>query len=339
MCYAKPGPRCDSVAKKRLAVAEQRFAADPSDQNQYLLDARKHDYFLTRSGIQDLRDQGKGEYADRFQQKRDDLIAESKFLSQRTNSGKWSQVPLKEMDSGALTMALLEAAEDESIDWGTSSPKDFRRAINMATFWHRDQTRANRGNLPRTPYIEHPLRNAMRAYRWGCTDGETMTAIVLHDTVEDCANQIANDESLGPHEARAKALSKIKGVFGEPVASIVECVSNPIRDRKMTKEEKRIAYRDHVRESISDPKVFVTKFADFADNAGGLHHNYIEGQEGMVVSMYKKYSLVVPEFRTAYENLRNDLPMGSAYRLRRTLAKVEHNLSRLGQRLSEDGHL
>lgn len=339
MCYAKPGPRCDSEARKRLDVAEKAYAANPSDQNEKRLKHRRHDFFLTKDGIQHLRDEGRSDFADQFEKKRENLIQESKFLADRSSRGKWSDIPLKEMDPGALSMALMEASEDETIDWGTSSPERFQRAINAATFWHRDQTRANRAGFPRTPYIEHPLRNALRAYRLGCTDGETLTAIVLHDTIEDCAHKIAGNKDLDAHEARAEATRKLTAMFGENTVHIVSKVSTPIPDKPLSKPEKRIWYRDHVENTIHEPKVFVTKFVDFADNAGGLHHNYIKGQEGMVISMYTKYSMAMPVFKEAYEKVRHDLPVGSTYKLRAAIASVERNLNRLGERLREDGHV
>lgn len=337
MCYAKPGPRCESVARERLAIAQRLHAFNPTDETKKTVDQRRHDFYLTKAGIQELRNLGKDDLADKFSLKREGLIKESKFLQERYRKGKWSEIPLKEMDPGALTMALLDASQDEYIEWGTSSRGDFHRAINAASFWHRDQTRKNRAGFPVTPYIEHPLRGALRAYRWGCNDGETLTAIVLHDTIEDCAPKITGNSDLDPHESREKATEKITEIFGPEVSRIVEGVSNPIPMRKMTKAEKREAYCQHLREVLDDPKVFLTKFTDFADNAGGLHHNYIPGQEGMVTSMHTKYSMAMPIFKESYEKVKDRLPMGSNYQLVVVMGKIENNLARLGERLKEDG--
>lgn len=327
------------MTEERLASAQRSYDRHPNDHNARKLEHAKHDYYLTKVGIQSLVDQGRQDYADRFAKKRERLIQESRFLKERNNNGKWSNIPLKEMDPGALTMALLEAADDPSIDWGTSSPRDFSRAINAATFWHRDQTRANRAGFSRTPYIEHPLRNALRAYRWGCTSGEVLTSIVLHDTIEDCADKINGEKMDDPHMARKEATHKLNDMFGENTTHIVTQVSNPIPDSPMTKAEKRIAYCQHLKETLHEPSVYVVKLADYLDNAGGLHHNYIQGQEGMVISMHTKYSMALPIFKDYYEKVKDEIPMGSNFKIRKALAQVEFNLTRLGERLREDGHI
>jgi (p)ppGpp synthase/HD superfamily hydrolase len=60
----------------------------------------------------------------------------------------------------------------------------------MASFLHRKQTRFVRGDLPRVPYIEHPLRVALRLVRWGVPDAELIAAALLHDVVEDCSTEL-----------------------------------------------------------------------------------------------------------------------------------------------------
>jgi (p)ppGpp synthase/HD superfamily hydrolase len=180
----------------------------------------------------------------------------------------------------------------------------------VATFLHRHQTRANRKNLPRTPYIEHPLRNALRSVRWGCADQDVIVAAIMHDTVEDCAPDILTHyvghpepELLSEAERREVALGWMLRDFGPEVARIVEAVSNPLRDESgMSKERKRELYAEHVAEAIrADAKVFVVKFADFVDNALGLPHNAVEGNEGMIERLALKYLPVASVFEREYE--------------------------------------
>lgn len=60
-----------------------------------------------------------------------------------------------------------------------------KSAIALATTLHENQSRGARETLKRTPYIEHPLRNAIRLIRLGNAEQDVIFANVLHDTVED----------------------------------------------------------------------------------------------------------------------------------------------------------
>lgn len=219
-------------------------------------------------------------------------------------------VRLKEMDSGALTLTLLSDVRGlekaGEVDYDTVFG-----ALDAATFLHLHQTRENRKNLPRTPYIEHPLRNTIRAVRWGCKDQDVLVATLLHDTVEDCADEIItfylgrkDTDSLDSHTKREMALDWVEQSFGSEVRRLVHAVSNPVSDgRKRTEREKHEAYVDHVSESIEDDaKVFLVKFADFVDNAVGLPHNNVEGNREAVTRRARKYLLAVDVFEREYES-------------------------------------
>lgn len=220
-------------------------------------------------------------------------------------------IKLKEMDSGALTLALLgdirRLEKEGEVDYDT-----VLSALDAATFLHLDQTpRGNRKNLPRTPYIEHPLRNTIRAARWGCTDQDVLVSTLLHDTVEDCADKIVSyylgrddADSLSEESKRELALGWVEDVFGPEVHHLVHAVSNEVGDgTKKTEQEKHENYASHVRDSIQgDAKVFLVKFADFVDNAVGLHHNNIEGNRAAVSRRARKYLPVVDIFEKEYES-------------------------------------
>lgn len=204
----------------------------------------------------------------------------------------FADTPLKDMDGGALALAIQEASPSEPV----------RRALAAASFLHRNQTRANRGTLPRTAYFEHPGRNCLRAIRWGVNDPELISAIILHDVAEDCAAEIAgtfmNRPGAGPERARGLALSWIIEGWGVETARLVAAVSNPVPSaEKLTKEQKRRRYAEHVREAITgDAAVFIVKFTDFVDNASGLHHNDTGANKGMVAHLAAKYLPLVDIF-------------------------------------------
>lgn len=208
-------------------------------------------------------------------------------------------LPLKTMDSAALTLAILEATGNDPLVFN---------AIRDATFLHRNQTRANRGQLERTSYIEHPLRGALRLIRWGVTDRDLIIAAILHDTVEDCAADILihflsiDPSEISEAEARAYAADWIRITYGIGAATLVMAVTNEFPVPGATRAERAAAYVEHARAGIcSDVRVFLVKFTDYMDNAAGLYHNDVPGNRGMVVRLAGKYLPMADVFEDARE--------------------------------------
>lgn len=188
---------------------------------------------------------------------------------------------LKDLNADSLTTVLLHNVKD--------LPPPEVEAIASAASWaaklHRKDWRKNpvvrSDGTPsegRTPYIVHPLRNTVRISRWGVSDSEVLVASLLHDTVEDHADDIAKeakDYRRGDHEHnREVALREIEKRYGSRVRSIVHAVSNPILPRDMPREESNRIYASHVKEAIeTNHAVFLVKFSDFVDNALSMHHN------------------------------------------------------------------
>ncbi|MEH0110806.1 hypothetical protein V6N00_13930 [Tersicoccus sp. MR15.9] len=194
------------------------------------------------------------------------------------------------MSAADLHIALL----DETV--GMNGNGRIAVAAHHAAFLHRNQTRANRGTLDRTPYVEHPLRNALRLVRWGVRDVEVIIAAILHDVVEDCAPHIAahflghSPTTVPHHQLRAAALGWIADVHGVQVASLVEAVSMPALPRDITPEWRRLLYAAHVDEAVSgNAAVLLLKFSDYVDNALGLHHNNVPANRRMVTKLARKY--------------------------------------------------
>lgn len=205
--------------------------------------------------------------------------------------------PLKKLDPALLTVALLNEANRSKMNGELVF-----EAISFAALMHEGQTRANRENLPRTPYIEHPLRNAIRVLRWECSSQDVVLATILHDVVEDCSRKFVKKYKLTdsiPDQSEASArqamLDYISDVFGEEVARVVNQVSNPIPENKnMTREEKHLYYFANVVEKIrNDPNTLLVKFTDFVDNATGLYHNDFPAK----FNLARKYRPLVAVFR------------------------------------------
>jgi len=181
-------------------------------------------------------------------------------------------------------------------------------AIQVASYLHRtDVRRGARGKSINPPYIEHPLRVAIRLFRYfDVKNPDTLIAAILHDTVEDHAPEFGDFEGGTnyrdkPEVARQAALEFISDNFGYAVASIVEDVSNPIPEGTPTKEEKIAAYQEHVsRISYGGGAGIILKFSDFVDNAGSLHHHY-EYDDKSAQYFVKRYAGLIPIYRDTFK--------------------------------------
>ena len=215
---------------------------------------------------------------------------------------KIASLPLKEMEASLLRTAILShIAPSYRADINCASiVAQVEAAIDIASYAHRSQTRQNRGEMPKVHYVEHPLRNALRALRYGVIDPATITAIILHDVVEDCAAIVAVELcgaslGLGEEEYRRTAHLYFFETFGLQVARIVAALTNGLRPDGLTRDEKNARYVEHVLAEIGDPRVFVAKYVDFVDNALSLHHSV---NPAMVKRLATKYLMLVEPFRT-----------------------------------------
>lgn len=222
--------------------------------------------------------------------------------------------PLKKLDSAQLTILLQRMVLDKPKNFDFS---EVQNAIELASHLHDGQTRANRGNLPRTPYIEHPLRNAIRLLRWGVKEQDTVIAAVLHDVVEDAPKKIYEivygvkaPKDITEEELRDIAVKFIADTFGAEVARIVLAVSNGILPKGVTREARYGIYLNHVRDAITDDiAVFLVKLSDFVDNAAGLYHNDFGANREKIVGMATKYLPVVPAFETELHKIKHTIDL------------------------------
>jgi hypothetical protein len=210
---------------------------------------------------------------------------------------------LKQMEGSLLAQAITSSVALLTDD--VEEQRKVAHALALASYLHRSDTRANRGNLPRDTYITHPLRNTLRLIRYGCKDIQVLIASILHDTVEDHALDIVTDILSAPapegeEEARRFALEYYAEAFGDKVAFIVKQVSTPLNEPGLSKDEKRLRYAHHLDAALDDPGVFLVKISDFVDNAVGLYHN--TGSPGMVSHLTKKYLQVTGFFLTRLSN-------------------------------------
>ena len=133
------------------------------------------------------------------------------------------------------------------------------RALELATRLHAGDRRQ------REPYANHLLRVAIRIITYyGVRDADIVCAALLHDTVEDHADELADDGG------QQEALTALASQFGNRVAELVAAVTNPPHEPGRDRHEQ---YREHVAASLeANPWARVIKTSDFTDNGVGLIH-------------------------------------------------------------------
>ena len=244
-------------------------------------------------------------------------------------------VALKDMTASELGNCLVGAGRQLGFN-----AKTLESAIALATSLHENQSRGARGTLKRTPYIEHPLRNAIRLIRLGNAEQDVIIANVLHDTVEDgsvdfvkkFAEDRFTDGRIDEVQARAMLEDYIEKRFGGRVLNAVHKVTNEYFSRRqwseLTQEEKADLYLNHVRNSIkNDPDALLVKVSDFIDNATGLYHSDVKGREKRTLRQAKKYLPVASVFRDEIHNV-SDLHVSDEGR-REILLKMDRTEIRL----------
>lgn len=203
------------------------------------------------------------------------------------------QIPLKEMDAAQLVFELSRQVESQVLD------RDgiVMSAAMIATYLHRNQTRSVRGDLPRVPYIEHPMRNALRAIRFGKTDPQLIAACLLHDTLEDCAGAIVEEFArvdLQPEwittetlrGRREAAYQWMLDSFGVYVADTVLEVTNKLGGTRQDYWMKLSLLAERVQCIVPDPvakMALIVKAMDLLDNAGSLRHQLAQGETPEVI--------------------------------------------------------
>ena len=115
-------------------------------------------------------------------------------------------------------------------------------AIAFAARKHRDQNRKDRA----TPYVSHAFRVAMTVRDlFGCADASTITAALLHDTIEDTTTDY----------------DEIEEKFGAEVADMVAALTKNMALREAAREAEYDA-----RLAAADWRVRLIKLADVYDN-------------------------------------------------------------------------
>lgn len=200
---------------------------------------------------------------------------------------------LKYMDSVLLTLTTQRMANSTG---SKTVRNDVHNALAIAARGHIKQFRKSpRTNVARPPYIEHPLRVAIRAYQWEPNPNNIVVGL-LHDTLEDCGPELTG--VADPHEAQQKLHALYVDTFGESVARSVRNLSNP----KVPQSQKNVAYQRHVMEAVAnDPVAMVVKASDLVDNAGSLIHTHLDDKKG-ALRLIEKYTPTIEFIANKIEN-------------------------------------
>lgn len=194
---------------------------------------------------------------------------------------RFPRVPLKQMDAAMLVFELDRETSRVLVNRDADEEHELiTAAATMASFLHRRQTRFVRGDLPRTPYIEHPLRVALRLLRWGATDASLIAAALLHDVIEDCTPELLSVFGA-EHEGAWVCLERL---YSRRVAGLVLEVTHSVGCINPD------GYLEHIEQMIgSSSDALLIKASDLKDNAGSIRHQLGHGKDQKLLRLLKKY--------------------------------------------------
>jgi hypothetical protein len=206
-----------------------------------------------------------------------------------------------------LEIARLPSADDR---------QRVSQALDLAARLHAADRRQSE------PYVNHLLRVAIRIIsHYHVLDADVICAALLHDAVEDHADDMSPDGRQG-------ALALLADRFGPGVAELVAAVTNPIYEPGRDEDEQ---YREHVAASLADwPWARVIKVSDFTDNGVGLIHT----SGSRTVKLARKYAPLVPVLRDVIT--RPDTPLGDDAKAR-ILAQLDRAEERFAAILDATG--
>ena len=212
-------------------------------------------------------------------------------------------------EAGLRERLLMEIAQFPAADRARAG-----EALALASRLHA------RDRRQREPYSTTCCRVSIRILsHYRVTDPDVACAALLHDAVEDHA------QDLAPGGTRQAAFAVLAGQFGDRTAELVAAVTNPVWEPGRDEHEQ---YREHVTASLhASPWARVIKASDFTDNAVGLVHT-----TGPKLSkLARKYRPLVPVLRELI--LRPDTPLDPDVKdmIARQLDNAEHRFAAICQ--------
>ena len=131
----------------------------------------------------------------------------------------------------------------------TDRPHHSLEAASFAARVHRHQLRKD----GQTPYVAHPFRVCLIVrHVFGIDDPDTLTAALLHDTIEDTTTD---------YDDLAKQVRRSNRRVG---------LARSSKDMRMPEEEREAAYMKAL--AAAEPAVKIVKLADMFDNLTDSQH-------------------------------------------------------------------
>lgn len=242
---------------------------------------------------------------------------------EKNNKSRLNKKQKKDYDSIFSKKKIIEMVESFADEiYGSQDEKKekhlelFLKALDLAINIHSDQK-----PRPDGPYINHVLRVSEKIIgEYGVKDIDLIIAALLHDSVEDQSEKLADLISSDDKyiSKKDKALLFINNNFGPRVEGVVSKLTNPEYKNEGSSSyyEKNKAYIEHIDEAIEDFDVFIIKLADFTDNVLNLEsiedvkkrlklsHKYLP-----VIDLFIKRLDNFPDFPSKEKNIeiKNDL--------------------------------
>lgn len=243
---------------------------------------------------------------------------------------KYPLLSLKKMDPAMLLFELQEITSRMS----ANDARMVMSAAQLATYLHRDQRRYVRDGMPSVPYIEHPMRNALRLHRWGSNDPHLISAALLHDVVEDCSTElVAMDNEELPRDATRRsaqhtAVSELREMYGSHVANMVADMTNGYYHPKDT-------YIEHIRREHRNLPFLLLKASDLHDNAGSLKHQVGGMSNEKILKRLNKYTPAVDEVTNSLQNFAQSTSgLDVLTNCHQAMVKLNNSLPELKERLT-----
>ncbi|NPU84910.1 MAG: HD domain-containing protein [Syntrophaceae bacterium] len=136
----------------------------------------------------------------------------------------------------------------------------FRDALGFAAVLHADQVRKGSD----IPYVAHLLAVASTVIEQGGNEDLAIAAL-LHDAAED--------------QGGADILARIRSLYGETVAAVVEACSDAMESPKPPWRERKECYIGHLAEAPED--VLLVSLADKLHNARAILRDYRDVGEAL----------------------------------------------------------
>lgn len=193
--------------------------------------------------------------------------------------GNWGIPGLRRMLMALLTR--LDEADQSAV----------LRAERIASWLHAADLRSGD-----RPYVSHLLRVTIRiAYYYHVRDVDVLCAALLHDSVEDHPDRLADfatDDERGKG-AREAAYTVLGRAFSPRMAGLVRAVTNPETEPALPLAQRQELYRAHVPESLErEPWARVIKLSDFTDNGVGIMWTVTGAKRHRLA---RKYAPLVPQ--------------------------------------------